>query len=205
MTILAIDPGLNNGIAILDGERHLLLATEIPPIGNGANRRLNMTSFGDILVQFHVAHAVIEDVSAMPKQGVASMFRFGRAAGAFEGALAALRMPTTFVRPAIWKRAIGAKAKQAEDVRALAIQAWPDQAHRFARQLDHNRAEAALLGLWFLQHSGWRSNGTGSPPTTQLPAGSRVFVGGEGWKTVGKDTIDRGSSVYVNGEGWVSP
>lgn len=29
MTILAIDPGLNNGIAILDLERRLLLATEI--------------------------------------------------------------------------------------------------------------------------------------------------------------------------------
>jgi crossover junction endodeoxyribonuclease RuvC len=205
MSILAIDPGLNNGIAVLDGERRLLLATEIPPIGEGASRRLNMTSFADILVQFHVAHAVVEDVSAMPKQGVSSTFRFGRAAGALEGALAALRVPTTFVRPAIWKRDIGAKAKQAEDVRALAIQTWPDMAHRFARSKDHSRAEAALLGLWFLQHSGWRSSDTGSPPTAQLPAGSRVFVGGEGWKTVGKDTINPGSSVWVDGGGWVSP
>ena len=134
-----------------------MLATEIPAIGEGANKRLNMISFADILVQFHVAHAVVEDVSAMPGQGVSSMFRFGRAAGAVEGALAALKVPTTFVRPAIWKRDIGVKAKQAEDVRALAIQTWPDQAHRFSRKLDHNRAEAALLALWFVQHSGWRT------------------------------------------------
>jgi crossover junction endodeoxyribonuclease RuvC len=156
MTILAIDPGLNNGIAVLDLERRLLLATEIPVIGEGANRRLNMTSFADIITQFHVGHAVIEDVSAMPKQGVSSMFRFGRATGSVEGALAALKVPTTFVRPAIWKRDIGAKAKQAEDVRALAIQAWPDMEHRFSRKLDHNRAEASLIGLWFLQFSGFR-------------------------------------------------
>lgn len=156
MSILAIDPGLNNGIAVLDLERRLMLATEIPVIGEGANKRLNLASFADILVQFHVGHAVIEDVSAMPKQGVSSMFRFGRAAGSVEGALSALKIPTTYVRPAIWKRDIGAKAKQAEDVRALAIQTWPDMAHRFARKLDHNRAEAALIGLWFLQFSGFR-------------------------------------------------
>lgn len=156
MTTLAIDPGLSNGIAVLNLERRLLLATEIPVIGEGANRRLNLVSFADILAQFQIDHAVIEDVSAMPKQGVSSMFRFGRAAGAVEGALAALKVPTTFVRPAIWKRDIGAKAKQAEDVRALAIQTWPDMAHRFSRKLDHNRAEAALIGLWFLQFSGFR-------------------------------------------------
>lgn len=156
MAILAIDPGLNNGIAVLGLERRLLLATEIPVIGEGANRRLNMASFADILAQFHVGHAVIEDVSAMPKQGVSSMFRFGRAAGAVEGGLAALKVPTIFVRPAIWKRDIGAKAKRDEDMRALAIQTWPDMAHRFARKLDHNRAEAALIGLWFLQFSGFR-------------------------------------------------
>jgi len=157
MAILAIDPGLNNGIAVLDFERRLLLATEIPVIGDNANKRLNLASFADILAQFHVGHAVIEDVNAMPKQGVSSTFRFGRAAGAVEGALAALKLPTTFVRPAVWKRDIGAKAKHDEDVRALAIQTWPDMAHRFSRSKDHNRAEAALIGLWFLQHSGWRT------------------------------------------------
>lgn len=156
MTVLAIDPGINNGIAVLDLERRLMLVTEIPVIGEGANKRLNMTSFADIIAQFHVDHAVIEDVSAMPKQGVSSTFRFGRAAGAVEGALSALKIPMTFVRPTIWKRDIGAKAKQVEDVRALAIQTWPDQAHRFSRRLDHNRADAALIGLWFLQFSGFR-------------------------------------------------
>jgi crossover junction endodeoxyribonuclease RuvC len=156
VAILAIDPGINNGIAVVHTERRLLLASEIPAIGEGANKRLNLASFSDIITQFHVAQAVIEDVAARPGQGVSSMFRFGRAAGALEGALAALKTPTTFVTPARWKKDIGAKAKADEDIRALAIQTWPDMAHRFARKLDHNRAEAALIGLWFLQYSGFR-------------------------------------------------
>lgn len=155
-SVLAIDPGLNNGIAVVDNERKLRLATEIPVIGEGAHKRLNLSSFADIIVQFHVGHAVIEDVSARPGQGVSSMFRFGRAAGALEGALAALKVPTTFVTPARWKKDIGAKAKQDEDIRALAIQTWPDMAHRFQRKADHNRAEAALIALWFHQFSGFR-------------------------------------------------
>jgi hypothetical protein len=156
MSVLAIDPGIENGIAVVDEDRRLLLATEIPAIGEGANKRLNLVSFADLIAQFRVSHAVIEAVSAMPKQGVSSSFRFGRAAGSFEGALSALKVPTTFVSPAKWKKDMGAKAKSEEDVRALVIQTWPDQAHRFARKRDHNRAEAALLALWFYQHSGFR-------------------------------------------------
>lgn len=157
MSLLAVDPGLSNGLAVLDWDRRLLLATEIPIIGEGAHKRLNMASFSDIIRQYHVVEAVIEDVGAMPKQGVSSTFRFGRATGALEGALAVLHVPTTFVHPAKWKKALGAKAKADEDIRALAIQTWPDQAHRFGRKLDHNRAEAALIGLYYLQNSGIRS------------------------------------------------
>jgi Holliday junction resolvasome RuvABC endonuclease subunit len=156
MTILALDPGLNNGVAVINDNRELLLATELPVIGEGANRRLDLTSFADLITQFHVTQAVIEDVAAMPKQGVSSTFRFGRAAGAVEGALSALRIPLHFVKPAAWKKAIGAKAKSDEDIRALAIQTWPDQAHRFQLKKSHNRAEAALIGLWFVQNSGSR-------------------------------------------------
>jgi crossover junction endodeoxyribonuclease RuvC len=130
----------------------LLLASEFPVVGEKANRRLDLGSVADLIQQFRITHAVIEDVSAMKGQGVTSSFRFGRAAGAVEGGLSALKVPTTFVRPAIWKRDFGVKAKHVEDIRALAIQTWPDQAHRFSRRLDHNRAEAALIALWAWQH-----------------------------------------------------
>ncbi len=151
--VLAIDPGLNNGIAVVDHERRLRLASEIPIIGDKANKRLNLASFADVIHSHRITHAVIEDVGAMPKQGVSSTFRFGRATGSLEGAVTALRIPITFVRPAQWKRDIGAKSKQVEDVRALAVQTWPDRAEWFQLHKHHNRAEAALLALWFWQHS----------------------------------------------------
>lgn len=186
--ILAVDPGINNGVAVLHEDRRLLMASEIPHIGEGANKRLNLASFADVITGFRVTHAVMEDVGAMPGQGVSSTFRFGRATGALEGAIQALRVPITFVRPAQWKKDIGAKAKADEDIRALAIQTWPDMAHRFGRKLDHNRAEAALIALWYLQFGG---------------VGQRVFVGGEGWKPAGSDILP-GSSVFVSGEGWTT-
>src|SRR5690606_3605975 len=135
MTILAIDPGLNNGIAILDLERRLLLATEIPVIGEGANKRLNLISFADILTQFSIRRAVVEDVAAMPKQGLTSTFRFGRAAGSFEGALAALKIPTSFVRPAIWN---GTLAPGPSATKTFAH--WPSRHGRIRRTVLHASA-----------------------------------------------------------------
>lgn len=150
MTILAVDPGLNNGIAVLGYDRQLLTAGEIPIIGEGPSKRLHLAFLVSIIDLCSVKEAVVEDVSAMPQQGVSSTFRFGRATGAIEGALSALGIPTAFVKPAAWKKAIGAKAKADENIRALAIQQWPSMAHLFARVKDHNRAEAALIGLHYL-------------------------------------------------------
>jgi crossover junction endodeoxyribonuclease RuvC len=42
---------------------------------------------------------VIEQVTAMPKQGVTSMFRFGYSSGGIYGAVVALGLPVSFVRP----------------------------------------------------------------------------------------------------------
>ena len=148
--ILAIDPGLSNGLAVLDPHADLLFATEIAPIGDGARKRLPLASLVDLIEQYGVTHAVVEDVSAMPKQGISSSFRFGRATGSFEGVLSALKIPTTFIRPAIWKKPLGVGATK-EGARCLAIQRWPAAAHFFPLKRHHNRAEAALLGAYYVE------------------------------------------------------
>jgi len=51
--------------------------------------------------------AVLERVSAMPGQGVSSMFRFGEGYGVVQGVLAALGIPVIAGSPAVWKRASG--------------------------------------------------------------------------------------------------
>ena len=120
-------------------------------MGDGANRRLNLSGLKSLCEKYDISEAVIEDVAAMPGQGVSSMFRFGRATGSLEGGLQALGVSLEFVRPATWKKSIGAKAKSTENVRALALQRWPHMADRFSRKKDHNRAEAVLIGCWFLE------------------------------------------------------
>ena len=140
MTVLSVDPGLTNGVAILDPNANLLFATEITPIGEGARKRLPLASLVDLIEQYGVTHAVVEDVSAMPGQGVSSSFRFGRATGSFEGVLSALKIPTTFIRPAVWKKSLGVAGASKEGARCLALQRWPAAAHFFPRKKNHNSA-----------------------------------------------------------------
>jgi crossover junction endodeoxyribonuclease RuvC len=148
--VLSIDPGLLNGVAVLDPRADLLFATEIAPIGEGARKRLPLAQLVDLIEQYAVTHAVVEDVSAMPQQGVTSSFRFGRATGSFEGVLSAFRIPTAFIRAAVWKKSLGVSATK-EGARCLALQRWPTAAHFFSRKRDHNRAEAALLGAYYVE------------------------------------------------------
>jgi Holliday junction resolvasome RuvABC endonuclease subunit len=149
--ILAIDPGLSNGVAVLDQHANILFATEIAPIGEGARKRLPFAGLVDLIEQYGVTCAVVEDVSAMPQQGVSSSFRFGRATGSFEGVLSALKIPTAFIRPAVWKKPLGIAGATKEGARCLALQRWPAAAHFFPRKKDHNRAEAALLGAYYTE------------------------------------------------------
>jgi crossover junction endodeoxyribonuclease RuvC len=150
VTLLAVDVGLANGFAVLSDAGDLLIASEFPILGEGANRRLGLAKLGELITQFHVDRAVVEDAFPMPKQGVSSVFRYARAAGSIEGAVTALQLPVTFVRPAVWKRNLGVNAGKA-GMRALACQAWPQHQHLFERVKDEHRAEAALLGLWHLR------------------------------------------------------
>jgi crossover junction endodeoxyribonuclease RuvC len=148
--LISIDVGLANGFAVLTSDGDLLLVSEFPVAGEKANRRLLLAELPDLVHQFHIGEAVVEDAMPVRGQGLASSFRYGRAAGAIEGALSALRIPTRFVRPAVWKRAFGV-GRTKENMRALAAQRWPAHQAAFKRSKDEHHAEAALLGAWFIK------------------------------------------------------
>lgn len=61
-------------------------------------------------------HIVVEDVAAMPKQGVSSTFSFGRATGAIE-ALVSLFGDYERVRSSVWKTSIGVPADKIAAIR----------------------------------------------------------------------------------------
>jgi crossover junction endodeoxyribonuclease RuvC len=89
----------------------------------------------------------VEKVSAMPGQGVTSMFSFGRNFGQWEGAIAALGCEIHYVTPQRWKKVMLADApKGKEAARMKALQLFPYLAEELKRKKDNGRAEALLIG-----------------------------------------------------------
>ena len=154
MKIIAIDPGLVGAGAVLDTGGDLVEVFDLPTIGEGNRRRIDAANLAD-LIRAHEPYtfAMVELVNSWPKQGVASTFRFGRAHGTILGVIGALTIPVRHVSPAKSKKALGLYG-DAETSRARAIETWPAHADLFARKRDHNRAEAALLGLYGLKNGG---------------------------------------------------
>ena len=109
MKIIGIDPGLSGAIAVLQDKKVLNLF-EMPVMAEGKKnkRQLNSALLVDIIkdnISFDEDIAVVvEQVNAMPGQGVTSMFNFGQTFGAIKGICAALNLPIFFVRPSKWKK-----------------------------------------------------------------------------------------------------
>jgi crossover junction endodeoxyribonuclease RuvC len=153
MKITAIDPGLSGAACVIEsvgGAVMLLSVIDIPVIGEGPRRRLDAVTFSRWLAEHSPTHAFVENGRAMPRQGVSSMFRFGRICGALEGVIAARGVPLTMVEPATWKKHLHLNSSK-EDCRARAIQLLPSAAGELQRVKDHNRAEAILLGFYGLE------------------------------------------------------
>jgi crossover junction endodeoxyribonuclease RuvC len=151
--VLAIDPGLAGAACVLEqigGAVVLVSAIDLPIVGERAKRRLDAVTFAGWLNSHAPTHAFIENARAMPRQGVTSMFRYGRVAGAIEGVVAAQLIPLTLVEPATWKRHLRLNSSK-EGCRARALQLLPSAAGELQRVRDHHRAEAILLGFYGLE------------------------------------------------------
>jgi len=150
--VIGIDPGINGAIAIFrDGVLHSVVDMPTVEIASGKTmkRHISAVTLSDILARYPTAHVVIEKVGAMPGQGVTSMFNFGRSAGIIEGVVAALRMPSTYVTPQQWTKAVGrAAGKDASRMRAMEL--FPTRAELFKRAKDDGRADACLIAHWYI-------------------------------------------------------
>ena len=108
MRIIGIDPGLSGGIAILD-DLKIFDIYDMPIMSEGKKNKnqLNSAQLVNIIKKNIIPSGdtflIVEQVSAMPGQGVTSMFNFGQTFGSIKGICAALNLPIFFVRPAKWK------------------------------------------------------------------------------------------------------
>jgi len=153
MKILGIDPGIHGGLALViinDGAAPQLVdACDVPTVGTRAAERVEVLAIRFWIQTHQPDHAVIEQCGSMPKQGVASTFKFGKAAGALEATVALCGIPMTIVAPAVWKKAFGLRGKEKEASRQYALQLFPAEHGLLATKKDHQRAEAALIALSF--------------------------------------------------------
>ena len=149
MRVLGVDPGAVSGAyALLIRTTNGIvdsIADDIPVV----DRQVDAAEWGRIVVHLKPDVAVVEQVGSMPKQGVASMFKFGMGCGLIRGVLAGAGVPIISVTPAKWKKHFSLNS-DAEKSRALAIRRFPGVT-TLARKKDHGRAEALLLALWKIE------------------------------------------------------
>jgi len=153
MIVMAIDPGLSGAIAVFIDDV-LIDVVDMPThelTRNGkAKRQIAAADLAGIFTQHDPRHVIVEKVSAMPGQGVTSMFSFGRSLGVVEGIVAAYDIPVTYVTPGVWTKGIGRGAGK-DASRSRACELYPSHQKQFARVKDDGRADAVLIGAWYLK------------------------------------------------------
>lgn len=142
MRVLGVDPGsVSAAWGLYDGVR-VALADDVPVV----DRMVDAAAWRRIVTDLAPDLAIIELVSSMPKQGIASAFRFGMGCGILRGVIAGAGVPIINVTPGKWKKHFRLD-NDGEKSRALAIRRFPNVT-TLARKKDHGRAEALLLALW---------------------------------------------------------
>lgn len=147
--LIGIDPGITGAVCIMQAG-HAPVVLDLPTVEAGkgvVKRELDGSGLARILeyLPIHHTRCIIERTSAMPGQGVASMFSMGVSRGVILGVISCLALPLQEVAPARWKKHFGLIGADKDMSRRYALQLYPALADKLARAKDHNRAEAVLL------------------------------------------------------------
>ena len=154
MKIIGIDPGLNGAIALMENNK-VLNVFDMPVMAEGKKnkRQLNSAQLVKIIKENTLTNeeinVVVEQVNAMPGQGVTSMFNFGQTFGAIKGVCAALELPIFFVRPTKWKKYFELINSSKDSSRTKAIEMYPALSNLLAKKKDVNKSDAILIARYF--------------------------------------------------------
>ena len=158
MLIIGIDPGISGSICFFEDGK-ILDVVEMPTMTEGKknkrqvngsqvyneiSKRINQVDKKEIKV-------IIEQVSAMPGQGVTSMFNFGQSYGILKGICSAMRLPMYFVRPAKWKKYFNLINSEKDASRTRAIEIFPYFSSQLSRKKDSNKADAILIASFYYE------------------------------------------------------
>ena len=156
MLIIAIDPGITGSICFFENGKIIDLV-EMPNMAEGKKNKKQVNGaqiYNEIFLKTKDLEkkdikVVIEQVSAMPGQGVTSMFNFGQSFGALKGICSAMQLPMYFVRPAKWKKYFNLINSEKDASRTKAIQIFPYISAQLSKKKDSNKADAILIASFF--------------------------------------------------------
>ena len=158
MLIIGIDPGLSGSICFLqDGK--IIDVIDMPTMSEGKKNKRQVNGsqiYNEILNKIHEVknqdiRVVIEQVSAMPGQGVTSMFNFGQSFGILKGISSAMQLPTFFVRPTQWKKYFNLINSKKDASRTRAIEIFPYFSSNLSKKKDTNKADAILIASFYYE------------------------------------------------------
>ena len=156
MLIIGIDPGISGSICFLDNGK-ILDVIEMPIMTDGKKNKKQVNGsqvYNEVtkrIKQFEKNQicVVIEHVSAMPGQGVTSMFNFGQSFGVLKGICSAMQLSMYFVRPAKWKKYFNLIKTEKQASRTKVIEIFPYIAPILSKKKDINKADAILIASFF--------------------------------------------------------
>ena len=156
MKIIGIDPGLSGAIAVMHDKKVINLY-DMPVMAEGKKnkRQLNSSQLVNIIKENinenEETIVVVEQVNAMPGQGVTSMFNFGQTFGAIKGVCAALKLPIFFVRPSKWKKHFELINSSKDSSRTKVIEMYPTLSGQLAKKRDVNKSDAVLIAKFYFE------------------------------------------------------
>tara|TARA_B100001057_G_scaffold448861_1_gene489563 strand:+ start:2848 stop:3342 length:495 start_codon:yes stop_codon:yes gene_type:complete len=158
MLIIGIDPGISGSICFFEDGK-ILDVIEMPTMTDGKKNKKQVNGsqiFNEISkridkIDKKEVKVIIEQVSAMPGQGVTSMFNFGQSFGILKGMCSAMQLSMYFVRPAKWKKYFNLINSEKDASRTKAIEIFPYFSSNLAKKKDANKADAILIASYYYE------------------------------------------------------
>ena len=158
MLIIGIDPGISGSICFFEDGK-IIDIVEMPTMAEGKKNKRQVNGsqiYNEISKRVknfdkQNVRVIIEQVSAMPGQGVTSMFNFGQSYGILKGICSAMQLPMYFVRPAKWKKYFNLLNSEKDASRTKAIEIFPYFSSQLSKKKDSNKADAILIASFYYE------------------------------------------------------
>ena len=158
MLIIGIDPGITGSLCFFEDGK-IIDVIDMPNMAEGKKNKRQVNGaqiYNEISnriknIDKKNIKVVIEQVSAMPGQGVTSMFNFGQSFGVLKGICSGMQLSMYFVRPAKWKKYFNLINSEKDASRTRAIEIFPYFSPQLSRKKDSNKADAILIASFYYE------------------------------------------------------